>query len=183
MRVSYCRRGRYNHTRYSRFFHNWDAASRLRFSFGGLLGFYHLRDSRWIRNRGWWESMGVLQSDNVSSKSNRWIGVCIRLEKTLLIEGNILNQIFSTFNTLRQKDIACRCNGNYMRMFVEGFERDWVMYFISSLFSWVVQRYQIGRRQRFLRYRIRIVVLPIKTFQWNQKGNAAGLLEPWNNIN
>ena len=77
-----------------------------------------------------------------------------------LLELHIRNKVTTTFDTLRQEDIACRSNSNNMGVLAERLEGDGIMN-LSRGFTSVVECNEVRRLQRLLRDRVDVVVLPI----------------------
>ena len=50
-----------------------------------------------------------------------------------LLEANIGHQVYTSFDTFRQKDISSRCDSHNMRVFTEGLEGDGIVDFTGGL--------------------------------------------------
>ena len=76
-----------------------------------------------------------------------------------LLELHIRNKVTTTFDTLRQEDIACRSNSNNMGVFTERLERDGVMD-LARGFARVVEGNQVRGLKGLLGNGVDVVVLP-----------------------
>jgi hypothetical protein len=79
----------------------------------------------------------------------------------LLAEFHVSDKVFTAFDALRKEDVACAGDRDNVRVFAERLERNRVVNLARTLLG-VVQGDEVGRRERFFRDRVRVVVLPTR---------------------